>query len=62
MTKILIKNFAVVLDIIIGRFLTRDVIRMSRLQSNQVKRSRRLWTNRFINGKMISFVDSIIHS
>ena len=62
MTKILIKNFAVVLDIIIGRFHTRDVRRMSRLQSNQVKRSRRLWTNKFINGKMISFVDSIIHS
>ena len=31
------------------------------LQSNQVKRSRRWQTNEFINGKMISFVDSIVH-
>ena len=32
------------------------------LQSNQVKRSRRERTNEFIHGKMISFVDSTIHS
>ena len=32
------------------------------LQSNQVKRSRHWQTNEFISGKMISFVDSIIHS
>ena len=32
------------------------------LQLNQVKRSRRKQTNEFIDGKMISFVDPIIHS
>ena len=43
------------------KFTSNSSIR--ELQSNQVKRSRRYKrTNEFIHGKMISFVDSIIHS
>ena len=39
----------------------RSVLISVTLQSKQVKRSRRLQTDVSINGKMISFVDLIIH-